>query len=72
MNRIFLIFLIAVGGIISIIGFFLKQYLVTIIFISLVVLFLVVSDFTNWYKSKKTDIARIEKRLDALEGRKKN
>jgi hypothetical protein len=38
----------------------------------LVVLFLVVSDFTNWYKSKKTDIARIEKRLDALEGRKKN
>jgi uncharacterized membrane protein len=72
MNRNSLILLLIVGGIVSIIGFFLKQYLVTIIFITLVLLILVVPDFINWYKSRKTNITRIAERLDALEEKKQN
>jgi len=72
MNRNSLILLLIVGGIVSIIWIFLKQYLVTIIFITLVLLILVVPDFINWYKSRKTNITRIAERLDALEEKKQN
>jgi len=72
MNRNSLILLLIVGGIVSIIGFFLKQYLITIIFITLVLLILVVPDFIIWYKSRKTNITRIAERLDALEEKKQN
>jgi len=56
MNRNTLILLFCLGVIVSIIGFVLAQYVLTLIVIAFLVLAFVYSDIKKWYDSKDKDL----------------
>jgi uncharacterized membrane protein YfcA len=59
--------LFAIGCIVSIIGFALAQYLPTLIVIAFILFAFLYSDFREWRESTKTDLKKIEERVEALE-----
>lgn len=67
MKRNEMILLFVLGCIVSIIGFFLAQYLLTLIIIALILCAFLYSDFKVWRESTKTDLKKIENRVEALE-----
>jgi len=67
MNRNQLIFLFVIGCIVSIIGFALAQYLPTLIIIAFIIFAYLYSDFKAWRESTKTNLKKIEDRVEALE-----
>jgi uncharacterized membrane protein YfcA len=64
-NRLIL-FLIT-GCVVSIIGFFLAQYLLTLMVIGFIILVFLYSDFKTWRDSTKEDYRKLEQRVAALE-----
>jgi hypothetical protein len=67
MKRNEMILLFVLGCIVSIIGFFLAQYLLTLIIIAFILCAFLYSDFKVWRESTKTDLKKIEERVEALE-----
>ncbi|AGB03358.1 hypothetical protein [Methanoregula formicica] len=67
MKRNEMILLFVLGCIVSIIGFFLAQYLLTLIIIALILCAFLYSDFKEWRESNKSDLKKIENRVEALE-----
>lgn len=67
MNRNSLILLFVIGCIVSIIGFALAQYLPTLIIIAFIIIAYLYSDFKAWRESAKTNLKKIEERVEALE-----
>ncbi|MGA2917170.1 hypothetical protein [Methanoregula sp.] len=67
MNRNEQIVLFAIGCFASIVGFFLGQYLLTLIAIAFILVAFLYSDFKKWHESSKTDLKKLEERVQALE-----
>ena len=62
-----LILFLITGCVVSIIGFFLAQYLLTLIIIGFIILVFLYSDFKTWRDSMKEDYRKLEQRVAALE-----
>jgi hypothetical protein len=67
MERNNLIALFGIGCIVAIIGFALAQYLITLIVIAFIILAFLYSDFKAWRESSRTDLKKLEQRVEALE-----
>lgn len=67
MKQIETISLFILGCIVSIIGFVLAQYLLTLIIIVFILVAFIYSDFKAWRESAKTDMKKLEERVEALE-----
>ena len=67
MNQKQIILLFCVGCIGALIGFAHTQYLLTLIFIAFILLAFIYSDFKAWRESTRTDLKKIEERVEALE-----
>jgi hypothetical protein len=62
-----LILFLITGCIVSLIGFFLAQYLLTLIVIGFIIVIFLYSDFRKWRESTKEDFRKLEMRVEALE-----
>lgn len=67
MKRNEMILLFVLGCFVSIIGFFLAQYLLTLIIIAFILCAFLYSDLKTWWESAKTDMKKLEERVEALE-----
>jgi hypothetical protein len=62
-----LILFLITGCFVSITGFFLAQYFLTLIVIGFIILVFLYSDFKTWREATKEDYRKLEQRVAALE-----
>jgi len=67
MKRNEMIMVFFLGCFVSIIGFFLAQYLLTLIIVAFILCAFLYSDFKTWRESAKIDMKKLEERVEALE-----